>query len=75
MTLAATPAREDADVESSSELYARRFAGPVGQWFLELQARLTLESPAADSPRVPRCWMWGAGMHSSPPRWWMPAIR
>ncbi len=43
MTLAATPAREDADVESSSEMYARRFAGPVGQWFLELQARLTLE--------------------------------
>jgi SAM-dependent methyltransferase len=43
MTLAATPAREDADVESSSELYARRFAGPVGQWFLEVQARLTLE--------------------------------
>ena len=43
MTLAATPAREDADVESSSELYARRFAGPVGQWFLELQARLTLQ--------------------------------
>jgi SAM-dependent methyltransferase len=42
MTLAATPAREDADVESSSELYARRFAGPVGQWFLELQTRLTL---------------------------------
>ena len=44
MTLAATPAREDADVESSSELYARRFAGPVGLWFLQLQARLTLES-------------------------------
>ncbi|HVK01514.1 MAG TPA: class I SAM-dependent methyltransferase [Gemmatimonadales bacterium] len=43
MTLAASPAREDADIESSSELYARRFAGPVGQWFLELQARLTLE--------------------------------
>lgn len=43
MTLAATPAREDADVESSSDVYARRFAGPVGQWFLELQARLTLE--------------------------------
>lgn len=43
MTPAAVPAREDADVESSSELYARRFAGPVGQWFLELQARLTLE--------------------------------
>jgi len=43
MTLAATPAREDADVESSSESYARRFAGPVGQWFLEVQARITLE--------------------------------
>lgn len=43
MTLAATPAREDADVESSSEMYARRFAGPVGRWFLDLQARLTLE--------------------------------
>jgi 2-polyprenyl-3-methyl-5-hydroxy-6-metoxy-1,4-benzoquinol methylase len=43
MTLAAPPGREDADIESSSERYARRFAGPVGQWFLELQARLTLE--------------------------------
>jgi 2-polyprenyl-3-methyl-5-hydroxy-6-metoxy-1,4-benzoquinol methylase len=43
MTLAATPARENADVESSSELYATRFAGSVGQWFLQLQARLTLE--------------------------------
>ena len=42
MTLA-TPACEDADVESSSEMYARRFAGPVGQWFLQLQARLTLQ--------------------------------
>ncbi|MDQ2673475.1 MAG: methyltransferase, partial [Chloroflexota bacterium] len=50
MTLAATPAREDADVESSSEAYARRFAGPVGQWFLELQARLTLESLAGLPP-------------------------
>jgi SAM-dependent methyltransferase len=43
MTVAAPTAREDADVESSSELYARRFAGSVGRWFLELQARLTLE--------------------------------
>jgi SAM-dependent methyltransferase len=43
MTLAAPPGREDADIESSSPQYARRFAGPVGQWFLELQARLTLE--------------------------------
>jgi SAM-dependent methyltransferase len=43
MTLAAPPGREDADIESSSELYARRFAGPVGRWFLELQSRLTLD--------------------------------
>jgi SAM-dependent methyltransferase len=43
MTLAASQAREDADVESSSKRYARRFDGPVGQWFLEVQARITLE--------------------------------
>jgi 2-polyprenyl-3-methyl-5-hydroxy-6-metoxy-1,4-benzoquinol methylase len=35
--------REDADVETSSAGYARRFAGPVGAWFLERQARSTLE--------------------------------
>ncbi len=34
--------REDADLETSSPGYARRFAGPVGAWFLELQARSTL---------------------------------
>jgi SAM-dependent methyltransferase len=33
----------DADVESSSAAYARRFAGPVGRWFLDVQARTTLE--------------------------------
>jgi SAM-dependent methyltransferase len=35
--------REDADVETSSEAYARRFAGPVGRFFLERQAEATLE--------------------------------
>jgi len=35
-------AREDADIESSSERYQRRFRGPVGRWFLDLQRRLTL---------------------------------
>lgn len=39
---AAARAREDADVESSSEGYARRFAGPVGAFFLDVQARATL---------------------------------
>ena len=36
-------ALEDADVETSSEGYARRFAGPVGRWFLEVQRKATLE--------------------------------
>jgi len=33
----------DADVETSSAAYARRFEGPVGRWFLDVQARTTLE--------------------------------
>lgn len=32
-----------ADVETSSEDYARRFAGPVGEWFLAVQTRVTLD--------------------------------
>jgi len=35
--------REDADRETSSEEYARRFAGPLGAFFLEVQARTTLD--------------------------------
>lgn len=35
--------REDADVETSSDAYARRFSGTVGAWFLDVQARATLE--------------------------------
>jgi SAM-dependent methyltransferase len=35
--------REDADVGTSSEGYARRFAGPVGRFFLERQAQATLD--------------------------------
>jgi hypothetical protein len=34
---------EDADVETSSEAYARRFSGAVGGWFLEVQANATLD--------------------------------
>jgi 2-polyprenyl-3-methyl-5-hydroxy-6-metoxy-1,4-benzoquinol methylase len=33
----------DADVETSSAAYARRFEGPVGRWFLDVQARTTLD--------------------------------
>jgi SAM-dependent methyltransferase len=36
-------AREDADVETSSDAYARRFAGAVGAYFLKVQAEATLE--------------------------------
>ena len=34
---------EDADIETSSADYARRFAGPIGEWFLEIQTRTTLD--------------------------------
>lgn len=33
----------DADVETSSAGYARRFEGRIGEWFLEVQARTTLD--------------------------------
>lgn len=36
-------AREDADVETSSDAYARRFTGPVGAYFLQVQATATLD--------------------------------
>jgi ubiquinone/menaquinone biosynthesis C-methylase UbiE len=35
--------REDADVETASDEYAARFEGDVGRWFLERQARGTLQ--------------------------------
>lgn len=44
--MAATPAppsREDADVVTSSDAYARRFSGAVGELFLDVQVRRTLE--------------------------------
>lgn len=37
-----TADHEDADVEASSEAYAGRFAGAVGKFFLQAQARATL---------------------------------
>jgi SAM-dependent methyltransferase len=43
VTVAPAQPREDADIESSSEKYARRFDGPVGRWFVDFQARITLE--------------------------------
>jgi SAM-dependent methyltransferase len=40
------PPRDNADVDASTEEYARRFAGSVGRWFLEVQSRLTLAALA-----------------------------
>jgi SAM-dependent methyltransferase len=34
--------REDADIGTSSDDYARRFTGAVGRWFVETQTRITL---------------------------------
>jgi len=34
--------RETADADAATDEYARRFAGAVGGWFLEVQTRLTL---------------------------------
>lgn len=40
------------DVETASEGYARRFAGPVGRWFLDVQERTLAEllGPAGGTP-------------------------
>lgn len=37
-------AQENADIESSSDGYARRFRGAVGHWFLSVQTRITLNA-------------------------------
>lgn len=37
MTSAAPTSRRYPDVESSTDAYARRFSGPVGAWFLQVQ--------------------------------------
>jgi ubiquinone/menaquinone biosynthesis C-methylase UbiE len=43
VTVAAAQPREDADIESSSEQYARRFDGPIGRWFVDSQTQITLD--------------------------------
>ncbi len=50
LTELGTEPRENADIESSSRAYARRFDGPVGRWFLELQTRITLDCLAGLPP-------------------------
>jgi len=42
---------ETADIETSSDAYATRFAGAAGQWMLEVQERLTL-AMLADRPGI-----------------------
>jgi 2-polyprenyl-3-methyl-5-hydroxy-6-metoxy-1,4-benzoquinol methylase len=43
LTILRVSEREEADVETSSDEYARRFAGPIGRFFLDVQTRTTLE--------------------------------
>lgn len=45
-TLRPNAVRENADLDSSSEAYARRFTGPVGRWFLRMQTGATLAALA-----------------------------
>ena len=40
---ASAPFPETADIDSSSDDYATRFAGPAGEWMLEVQERITLD--------------------------------
>jgi SAM-dependent methyltransferase len=42
--------REVADADAATEQYARRFEGPVGRWFLDLQTRITFAALAGLSP-------------------------
>lgn len=46
-----SPYPETADIETSSDTYAMRFAGKAGAWMLEVQERITL-SFLADTPGV-----------------------
>lgn len=39
----APPGSESADIDTASDDYASRFSGAVGKWFLEVQARTTLD--------------------------------
>lgn len=41
-------AEEPADIVTSSDAYARRFAGPAGEWMLEVQRDLTLSMLAGE---------------------------
>ncbi|MBI3987794.1 MAG: class I SAM-dependent methyltransferase [Lentisphaerae bacterium] len=43
MTHPTAPYPETADIETSSDEYAGRFAGPTGEWMLKVQETLTLE--------------------------------
>ncbi|MES1245471.1 MAG: class I SAM-dependent methyltransferase [Acidobacteriota bacterium] len=43
MTIAMAGIRETPDVETSSDDYAGRFAGEVGQWFLDVQSAAVLD--------------------------------
>jgi SAM-dependent methyltransferase len=64
---AESSARETADVESSSERYARRFSGSVGRWLLEQQTRLTLSALRGLPPGAPILDVGGGHAQVAPP--------
>ena len=45
---------ETADIETSSDGYAGRFAGPSGEWFLRTQLNITLDMlpPVSERPAI-----------------------
>ncbi len=52
VTRADSIVREAADVETSSDGYAARFAGPVGAWMLAQQTRLVLDALRRGRPNA-----------------------
>ena len=58
---------EDADVETSSEAYARRFPARSGAWFLDVQAAATLDLLRPGRARA--CSTSAAATASSRARW------
>jgi hypothetical protein len=56
-----------ADVFTASADYARRFEGPIGEFLLEVQTRLT-QQMLARFPAAP-CWTSAGGHGSSRCRW------
>lgn len=58
---------ETADIESSTEAYAQRFAGPTGEWMLNVQERCLLELAAGLGPGLSALDVGGGHAQVAPP--------